>query len=208
MTGWVAFALIAVTTAALLALLRLPRSLWPLGGAALLLGAAGYAWQGDPALPASAPAAAAPQPLSDAYIKARNELFGQFGGESMYFGVSDAALRVGDTDTAARILTGGVDYKPDNAAMWSELGTVIALHDRTVSPAAAIVFRRAIALAPDHPGPPFFFALAYIRAGQAEAALPLLRRAGALATKGSAAHDAMAALLQETVAGARFTPRP
>jgi cytochrome c-type biogenesis protein CcmH len=48
---------------------------------------------------------------------------------------------------------------------------VLALHDGgTLSPSAEFAFRRAIALAPKHPGPYFFLGVADIRAGQLAAA--------------------------------------
>ena len=105
--GWIMLALIGLTTAALLAVLRLPRLLWPLAGAALMLGAAGYAWQGQPDLAAQPVAADAVKlPPSAEYKKLRDTFFGRFGGESMYFGISDVALTNCDPDFAARALTG------------------------------------------------------------------------------------------------------
>jgi len=180
--GWVMLALIAATLAALLVFLRVPRMLWPLAGAAIMLGAAGYAWQGQPDLPAQPVAADAVKlPPSKAYKDLRDTFFGRFGGESMYFGISDAALANGDPDFAARALTGGVDYAPQNAAMWNELGNVIALHDRgVVSPASLLAYRRAMQLAPQNPGPPLFLGLAYVRAGEYAKARPLWLRALAL----------------------------
>jgi cytochrome c-type biogenesis protein CcmH/NrfG len=189
--GWAMLVLIAVTTAALLAFLRLPRLLWPLAGAALMLGAAGYAWQGQPYLAAQPVAADAVKlPPSESYKKLRDTFFGRFGGESMYFGISDAALTNGDPDFAARALTGGVDYAPRNAAMWNELGNVIALHDRgVVSPASLLAYRRAMQLAPRNPGPPLFLGLAYIRAGEYAKARPLWLRALALTPKDASYRD-------------------
>lgn len=189
--GWVMLALIGLTTAALLAFLGLPRLLWPLGGAALMLGAAGYAWQGQPDLAAQPVAADAVKlPPSEAYKKLRDTFFGRFGGESMYFGISDVALTNGDPDFAARAMTGGVNYAPNNAAMWSELGNVIALHDRgVVSPASLLAYRRAMALSPQNPGPPLFLGLAYIRAGEYAKARPLWQHALALTPKNASYRD-------------------
>lgn len=192
--GWIMLALIGLMTAALLAVLRLPRTLWPLAGAALMLGAAGYAWQGQPDLAAQPVAADAVKlPQSFAYKKLRDTFFGRFGGESMYFGISDVALANGDPDFAARALTGGVDYAPQNAAMWSELGNVIALHDRgMVSPASLLAYRRAMTLAPQNPGPPLFLGLAYIRAGEFAKARPLWKHALDLTPKDASYRDEIA----------------
>jgi tetratricopeptide (TPR) repeat protein len=189
--GWIMLALIGLATAALLVVLRLPRPLWPLAGAALMLGAAGYAWQGQPDLAAQPVAADAVKlPLSFEYKKLRDTFFGRFGGESMYFGISDVALANGDPDFAARALTGGVDYAPKNAAMWSELGNVIALHDRgVVSPASLLAYRRAMMLAPQNPGPPLFLGLAYVRAGEFAKARPLWKHALDLTPKDASYRD-------------------
>lgn len=182
MMSWIALALIGATTAALLVVLRMPRIVWPLAGAALMLGAAGYALQGEPDVPSHPVAADAVKlPPGPGYKALRDTMFGRFGGESMYIGISDAALAGGDTDTAVSILTSGVDYAPSNAAMWTELGNAIALHDRgVVSPASLLAYRRAMQVAPKHPGPPLFLGLAYVRSGQFAAARPYWRRALAL----------------------------
>ncbi|MBS0480235.1 MAG: hypothetical protein JSR79_13185 [Proteobacteria bacterium] len=177
--GWVTLALIAVTTAALLVALRVPRLLWSLTGSMLMLGAAGYARQGQPLLAGQPVAAqATPLPVDPTYKALRDALFGRFGGESMYFGISDAALSGGKTEFAARVVTGGIDYAPKNPAFWTELGNVIALHDHgLVSPASLFAYQQAMRVAPDHPGPPFFLGWAYVRAGQFAAARPYWARA-------------------------------
>jgi cytochrome c-type biogenesis protein CcmH len=185
--GWVMLALIAATTAALLVVLRVPKLLWSLVGSVLMLGAAGYAWQGSPTLAGQPVAAGRAKMMVDpTYIALRNQLFGRFGGESMYFGISDVALREGKTEFAARVVTGGIDYAPRNAAMWTELGNVIALHDhQLVSPASLFAYRRAMTLSPDHPGPAFFLGWAYVRAGELAAARPYWARALRLAPAGA-----------------------
>ena len=59
MTGWVIAAAFAICLMTLLvAVGRIPRVSWELTAAALLLGLAGYAWQGNPGL-AGAPRSAA-----------------------------------------------------------------------------------------------------------------------------------------------------
>ena len=196
--GWVMLALIVATTAALLAVLRLPRVLWPLAGAALMLGAAGYAWQGAADVPAHPVAFDAVKlPPTAAYKDMRGEMFGRFGGEAMYFGISDMGLGQGDTEFAAGAVIGGTNYAPRNAAFWTELGTIIALHDDNhVSPAALLAFRRAIQVAPEHPGPPYFLGLAYIRAGEFAAARPWWRHALALSPEGTSYREQIAARLR------------
>ena len=194
MMGWIMLALIALSTAALLVFLGVPRMLWPLAGAAIMLGAAGYAWQGRPDLEAHPVAADAVKlPLGKAYKDLRDTFFGRFGGESIYFGISDAALANGDTDLAARALAGGVDYAPRNAAMWNELGNVIALHDNgAVSPASLLAYRQAMQLSPENPGPPLFLGLAYIRAGEFAKARPLWVHALAITPRNASYRDEIA----------------
>ena len=209
--GWVMLALIAATTAALLVALRVPRLLWSLVGSVLMLSAAGYAWQGQPLL-AGQPVAAqsVTLPVDPAYKAMRDSLFGRFGGESMYFGISDVALAGGKTEFAARVITGGVDYAPKNPALWSELGNVIALHDHNiVSPASLFAYRQAMRVAPDHPGPPFFLGWAYLRAGQLAVARPYWARALRLAPANAEYRDDIAkrlALLDAYLAQAKRQP--
>ena len=77
MTGLLILAVIALATLALLWLLRLRGSLLTLAAAALALGCAGYALQGNPGLEGSlraAEARAAPLPLT----AARKAMMGQF----------------------------------------------------------------------------------------------------------------------------------
>ncbi|QDZ07732.1 hypothetical protein FPZ24_09725 [Sphingomonas panacisoli] len=206
--GWVMLALIAATVAALLVVLRVPRLLWSLVGSFLMLGAAGYAWQGEPKLRGEPVAAEQIKlPPDPTYLDLRNKMFGRFGGESMYFGISDVALGMGKTEFAARVITGGVDYAPKNAALWSELGNVIALHDHgLVSPASLFAYQQAMRVAPDHPGPPFFLGWAYVRTGQLAAARPYWVRALALSPPGTEHRDEIAkrlALLDDYIARAK-----
>ena len=50
--GWLTLAILTLAAFGALVLLRVPRLLWTMVGAALMLGAAGYAWQGRPTLTA------------------------------------------------------------------------------------------------------------------------------------------------------------
>lgn len=206
--GWVMLALIAVTAAALLVVLRVPRLLWSLVASFLMLGAAGYAWQQDATLPGQPVAAERVKlPVDPAYKALRDSFFGRFGGESMYFGISDVALADGNTEFAARVVTGGVDYAPKNPALWAELGNVIALHDHElVSPASLFAYQQAMRVAPDHPGPPFFLGWAYVRSGDLAAARPYWARALALAPAKAEYRDEIAkrlALLDAYLAQAK-----
>lgn len=171
---WLILAAIGAGVFGGLLALGLPRSLWSFAGAALMLGAAGYALQARPGLP-GAPVEATKQARADdpTLRELRSALFGRFGYLDSYFFPSDALIRGGDPDKAAKFMLGGVRASPQDAALWTWLAMTLTEADgRVVSPAAGVAFRRAVALSPRHPGPRFFYGLAYVRAGQFAAARP------------------------------------
>jgi Flp pilus assembly protein TadD len=175
MMGGIVLLAIGATVFAALWALGLPRSLWSFAGAALMLGAAGYALQARPGL-AGAPVEAAKKARPDDPMlrDLRSAMFGRFTADDSYFFAADALIRGGDPERAAKFMLGGVRASPNDAALWTWLGVVLTEADgRTVSPAAGVAFRRAIALAPQHPGPRFFYGLAHVRSGQFAAARPL-----------------------------------
>lgn len=187
MTGFVALALIGAVAFAAMIALRLPRMLWSFAGAALFLGAAGYAWQGRPALAASpATPSADPVALAPESIDLRNRLLGRFTADTAYLVASDAMLRAGDRRAAAQVVMGGVRALPRSFILWTQLGTNLTILDGDqVSPAAKLAFQRAVQLAPQHPAPPYYAAIAYVRAGDLPLARRLLARAVALSRPGT-----------------------
>lgn len=164
--------------------LGVPRALWTAVGAALMLGATGYALQGRPMLPGRpARGAVAGQEDDPALTDLRDRLLGRYTLDHAYMVAGDAMTRRGDRRAAARAILGGVRKLPESFALWTELGTVLAAHDGQVSPAAKFAFDRAGRLAPQQPGPPFFEGLAYVRAGDFAAARPYWARALALSPR-------------------------
>lgn len=162
--GWLAFAGLAILAGLLLWRLRFSRQLWMFGAAAVMLGAAGYAWQGRPGQAASPAKAHALTDTSDGErIALRDAMIGRFGPESAYAVAGDAMSRAGSPDAAARAILGGIDRYPDSLALWTELGSVMAQRDRVLSPVARFAFARARSLNPDHPAPYFFLGLAQVR---------------------------------------------
>ncbi|MDR6850895.1 tetratricopeptide (TPR) repeat protein [Sphingomonas sp. BE123] len=180
--GWVMLAVIGAGAFVALGLFGAPRALWTLGAAALMLGATGYALQAKPGL-AGAPVSASKAVVEDdagvvRLRELRGAMFGRFTALDTAFYPADALIRSGKADTAAQLMLGAVRQDPQNAALWTWLGIAIVEADQgTMSPAAGVAFRRAAALAPQHPGPAFFYGMALARTGNPDAALPWLVRA-------------------------------
>lgn len=178
--GWLALAGIGLCVAALLSLFGLPRGLWLFAASALVLGAAGYAWQGSPRLAAHpVEADTVPIAVDRGLAGFRSAILGD--SDDAVFADADAALRRGDADAAGAVFTAALQARPEDSALWSGLGGALAAHDAgQVSPAALFAFRRAIVLAPRQPGPPFMLGLAYIQAGDFASALAPWQIAAAL----------------------------
>ncbi|MFD1788982.1 tetratricopeptide repeat protein [Sphingomonas floccifaciens] len=180
--GWLAlFALMLLAFAAMLRL-GVPRTLASFLGAALMLGAAGYALQGRPGL-AGAPVRTATKAvdIDPSPNELRLDMFGRYTTSATYYTAGTAFQRMGDQRTAVNLYLGAINAQPNDAGLWTALGDAYVLHDRnTVSPPARLAFDQAIRLAPTHPGPPFFLGLAYVRAGQFREGARWWRRAYAL----------------------------
>lgn len=187
MSGFVALAAVGALSFGALVLLGLPRLLWSFAGAALFLGAAGYAWQGRPAQ-AATPARPTTDPVAvdPASIALRERLMGRFTADTAYLVASDAMLRTGDRRAAAQVVLGGIRAIPRSFILWTQLGTNLALLDGDqVSPSSKIAFQRAMQLAPEHPAPLYYAGMAYVRAGELSTARGLWARAVAVSTPGT-----------------------
>ncbi|WP_294327360.1 hypothetical protein [uncultured Sphingomonas sp.] len=176
MNGWLILALLLVAIFGLLVMARVAKPLWGFVGAALMLGAAGYAWQGSPTL-AGVPRAAerkveAPDIAAD---DLRDAIWGRFTYDYAYAVAADGLARAGATQAAVNAVLGGLQGAPNSGRLWTRLGTAILAHDggQVLSPAARTAFARGIATAPDHPGPYFYYGMALIQTGD----LPGAKRA-------------------------------
>ena len=196
MGGWVIFAGIALAAGAGLWGLRFPAALKLSALAAAMLGAAGYAWQGNPDR-AGAPVSArsADFAIDDETLALRNGMFGRYGKAASYLTPADAMMRHGSPAAAAKLLQGGINREPGNIALWTQLGTVIAIRDGDASPAALFAFRRAIMLSPRDPGPWFFLGLAQVRGGGFPAGRVSWTRALALTPANAPYREAIATRL-------------
>jgi tetratricopeptide (TPR) repeat protein len=192
--GWVILCAIGVLAAMALWLLGVARPLWSFIGAGLMLGATGYAVQGQPGLPGHPVTAfARPISLDQGLIELRGDMLGRYTGEAAYFTLADGLTRAGDPQAAVRVMLGGVAYAPKSFELWTWLGMAYAQHDGgAVSPAARLAFEQAMRLAPRHPAPPFFLGVALIQSGDFAAARPYWARALALAPPGISYRAAIA----------------
>jgi tetratricopeptide (TPR) repeat protein len=176
--GWLMLVLIGVGTGLVLWLGGVSRTLWSFVGAALMLGAAGYALQGAPLMPGHPVASSAePIEIDPSLTEMRDLMLGRFTAEGAYLVAADGVTRAGDTRSAVQALLGGINKYPRSLALWTGLGSAMQLHDGTVSPAALFAFRHAAELNPKHPAPPYFLGLAYIRSGEYATARPYWAKA-------------------------------
>lgn len=177
---WIMATLLALAAFCMAALvLRAPRNGWEAIGAALLLGVAGYAFQARPDAPA-APKLGTKPVASDpaALVEARNRVTERgIPSTDRWIVIADALARNGQFGDAAEMLRGAVDADPGNAEAWLAMANALVSHaDDRLTPAAFYAYRRASALAPEHPGPPFFLGLALARSGRFDEARGLWSR--------------------------------
>lgn len=149
---------------------------WEPVAAALLIGIAGYAWQGRPSLPGK-PVAAGDSPrikFDEAMAKRRHDIGEGISAATPWLILSDGLARQGQTQDAANILSRALDHNPRNVNLWVGLGNALLLNgEGMLSPAADYSYRRALQLAPKAPSPRFFYGLALAQSGQLEAARAL-----------------------------------
>lgn len=171
--GWIiAVALASQMLIAMMLLGRLPRAAWEMTAAALLLGLAGYAWQGNPSLrgsPRVAQEAAAP--FNEDMARQRRGLADRYGPAAPWLVMSDGYGRRGQTKEAANVLLSGLKRTPGDASLWLGIGNALVAHGGGVlSPAADFAYRQAVRNEPKAPGPRYFYGLALAQAGELQAA--------------------------------------
>lgn len=173
-SGWIVLVLLIVGALAALWLSGARGALLQMSAAALLFGAAGYAIQGHPGLPGS-PGSAARRAPPIPLTKLRHAFFGQFGPTEHWLKISESYAGRGETAEAAGVLQAAVREHPGDPVLWVGLGNALADQAGTLTPASELAFKRAAELAPGHPAPRFFFALALARSGDAQNAVAIWR---------------------------------
>ena len=152
---------------------KMPRSALELTAAAMLLGVAGYAWQGNPGEPGTTiESRDKPGNLDPATVDSRKNMMGQFGNEAQWLDYADTMTRMGQTQLAVLAMRSGIRDNPKSPDLWIGLGNALVAHGNgLVSPSAEFAFKRAAQLSPKHPGPPLFLGIALVQQGRtAEAA--------------------------------------
>ena len=166
--GWVVMlALTLGTFAGLWRFVRADKAAVQFLAAALLLAVAGYAWQGRPGLEGrpKPPPERERLPESD-FAGMREDMLGRFNYASTWLTIAESYQRRGDTRSGAEVIRSGLRESPNNPDLWVGLGNALVIHgDGLMSPAAQLAFQRAAAIAPDHPGPRFFYGLALAQGG-------------------------------------------
>lgn len=157
-----------IAFAAMVLVGRLPRSGWEVTGAALLFGLAGYALQGHPGLPgAPTPAVENPELADATLLKERQQMGSAFAKGRSWLILADGLTRQGQYRAAADVLAKAARENPDDADIEVALGNALVGHSEgLITPAAQFAFRRAAAIDPTHPGPPFFMGLALAQSGR------------------------------------------
>lgn len=149
-------------------LLKLPKGVWTLFGAALLFGLAGYALQGSPGQ-AGAPRQPSPEQAEtgELIVGARREFFTGSEMPSRFVVTADAFARRGDFASAAQFLRNAVEENPRDTEAWIALGNALTEHaDGQLTAAAMYAYSRAEQIAPHNPAAGYFAGLGLLRSGQ------------------------------------------
>ncbi len=167
---WLAVLAVALVTFLVAAfVLRIPKPGWALMLAALMLGLAGYASQGQPHYPGAPKAAQeqVQQQSGEALVAARRSLFPETDPVPNYLTTSDGFARRGRYLDAAEILKVGLRENPRHGESW--LALALALTEHTggqVTPPALQAFGRAEANLPGNPAPGYFLGTAFLRSAR------------------------------------------
>lgn len=116
--------------------------------------------------------AATATPVFQSHEEERHALFGAFTPAERWLILADSYARTGDRKGAIDAIRAGLRARPDDAELWTGLGTALVEQAVRLTPEARAAFAKAVEIAPDSPGPGYFLGLAMLRSGD---------RAGAVA---------------------------
>lgn len=137
--------------------------------AAIMFGLTGYLLVGRPGLagaPKLPPAATESAGFGEELSDPRGGMGDRFNEANQWLGASDGLMRLGRTESAARMLESGLRRFPRNVDLWVGYGNTMVAHAGGVmTPAAAMAFDKAADIDPTHPGPPFFAGLSLAQGG-------------------------------------------
>jgi cytochrome c-type biogenesis protein CcmH len=173
MNGWLISALLAMVTAAGLVVLARPgRGALQMIGVAMLIGLAGYTWQGRPALAGHpAPPNQGRRGHDTLFAHERKVWLETVGFDALQLDGADAFIGNGDPDYAVGVIHAFLANEPDSMMLWLGLGNALqADADGALTPAAHYAFERAAAVAPGNPAPQYFLGLAYLQMGDVDGA--------------------------------------
>lgn len=175
MIGWLILLLLIAASLSGLWLFKVRGGLLTASAAALVFGAAGYAFQGRPGLP-DAPASGTAERTYVPLGAARHAFYGNFSAEESWMSMSEALERSGDTENAVGLLQNAVNRYPGSAHLWIGLGNALVDHAHGLTPPAEMAYQRAAELSPGYPAPPFFYGLALARSGDRASAVAIWKR--------------------------------
>jgi len=183
----------------------------------LLLAMAGYAWQGRPGLAGRPVPPPARMELPDSeFAETREGMLGRFDSAAQWLTLAESYQRGGDTQSGVGIIRSGLRKTPEDADLWVGLGNALVIHaDGMMTPSAELAFNRAATLAPEHPGPKFFYGLALAQGGKLDEAEAIWRALLESAPEGvewrGMVEERLALLMQARAAGgvtAAPSPQP
>lgn len=177
--GWlIMFVLAFATAGGLWPFLRRDRGALQFLAAAICLALAGYAWQGHWSMAGHPKAARVHERVPESeFARTRENMLGRFDSASRWLTMAEGYQRRGDTENGAEIIRAGIRANPNDADLWVGLGNALVIHnDGLMSPAAQLAFQRAAEIAPNHPGPRYFFGLALAQGGQFDEAERIWRQ--------------------------------
>lgn len=203
---WISVLLALAVAAGLILVARPPRGALYLIGVAMLVGLAGYAWQGSPGLMGSPTAPGAHKRGGDTlFAHERKVWLETVGFDALQLDGADAFIGNGDPDYAVGLLHAYLGHEPNSMMLWLGLGNALqAQADGALTPPAHYAFERAAQAAPDHPAPPYFLGLAYLQMGDVDGAEATWRALLAKAPANAPWRDKLAAriaLLERLRAG-------